>query len=169
VHQSRQKAAKIGFMITPLSSNKMSDNPYESPQAMERRAKAARVTSSLAWWEARRLRYNIGLVLAGVCAFACYIVVCFTLLPRVVDASQIEVSVFTTLFQGLGYLFLMGVANVCYFLGPLSERIVRPGNLEHYREVCYGLGFWFSVLLPFGIPALLAFLVLFCPGYWESP
>jgi hypothetical protein len=124
-------------------------------------------TSPLVWWRARRLRYNIGLAVAGILAFICYVIVCSTLLPRVLDASEIKVTVFTTLFQGVGYLFMMGVANVLYYLGPLSERVVRPVNVEGYRQICYRLGFWFSVLLPFSIPVLLTVLVLFFPGYWK--
>lgn len=119
------------------------------------------------WWEARRLRYNVGLILAGILAFTCYVVVCFTLLPRVLDASEIEVNLFTTLLQGIGYLLMMGVANVCFSLGPLTERIFRPNNVEGYRRTCYRLGFWFSALLPFSIPALLTFLILFFPDSWK--
>ena len=69
-------------------------------------------------------------------------------------------------FQGVGYLFMIGVANVCYFIGPLSERVVKYSRAERYRLVCYRLGFWFSVLLPFSIPAL-DFLALFHPTYWS--
>jgi hypothetical protein len=118
-----------------------------------------RATSPFAWWEARRLRYNVGLVVAGILAFVCYVLVCFTLLPRVLDPSEIEVTLPTTLFQGVAYLIIMGIANVCYFLGPLSERVVRPRDVERYRRICYLLGFWFSVMLPFSIPVLLTILV----------
>ena len=125
-------------------------------------------TSSLAWWGARRLRYNIGLAVSGILAFICYATVCWTLLPRVLDPSEIpSVTAFTTLFQGIGYLLMMGVANLFYNLGPLSERVVRPANVDRYRTNCYRLGFWFSVLLPFSIPALLTMLALFYPGYWK--
>ncbi|HXT13459.1 MAG TPA: hypothetical protein VN873_18040 [Candidatus Angelobacter sp.] len=109
------------------------------------------------WWGARRLRYNLGLVVAGILAFMAYVAVGSALSSRM----DFEVTPFTILFQGIGYLFAIGIANVCYFLGPLSERIIRPSNLERYRLVCYRLGFWFSVLLPFSIPALLAASVLF--------
>lgn len=124
-------------------------------------------TSSLVWWRARRLHYNIGLAVAGILAFVCYVIVCWTLVPRVLDTSEIKVTPFTTLFQGVGYLLMMGVANVLYYLGPISERVVRPANIERYRQNCYRLGFWFSVLLPFSIPTLLTVLVLFYPGYWK--
>ncbi len=109
------------------------------------------------WWSARRLRYNIGLVVAGILAIIAYAVVVSTLLSSDV---HFEVTPFTIFFQGIGYLFMMGIANVCYFLGPFSERVIRPADPERYRSVCYRLGFWFSVLLPFSIPATMALSVL---------
>ena len=140
----------------------MSINPYESPKTP-----TPITESAFAWWASRRLHYNTGLVVAGIIAFICYVVVCFTLLPRVLRPSEIDVTLYTTLFQSLGYLFTMGVANVCYFLGPVSERLVGPSNFEQYRRICYRIGFWFSVLLPFSIPALLMVLVLFFPNHWR--
>ncbi len=120
--------------------------------------------SPFAWWSARRLRYNVGLVVAGILAFIAYLAVGFTLLPPDAD---FEVTIFTTLFQGVGYLFMIGIANVFYLLGPLSERIVHPRDPERYRRICFRLGFWFSVLLPFSIPALVATLAVFHPSYWR--
>ena len=143
----------------------MNDNPYQAPKATRDRSRSD--TPSSTWWEGRRLHYNIGLFLAGILAFVCYVVVCFTLLPRVLDASEIEFSGFTALFQGVCYLLLMGLANVCYFLGPLSEWIFRPRDVQRYRRLRYRIGFWFSVLLPFAIPTLLTIQVLFFPGYWQ--
>ena len=118
-------------------------------------------TSPLTWWNARRLRYNGALFVAGILAFIAYVTVGSTMLPTDAD---FEVTIFTTLFQGIGYLFMIGLANVFYFLGPLSERVVRPRDLEAYRLICFRLGFWFSVLLPFSIPALLAALAVFDPS-----
>jgi len=119
------------------------------------------------WWEARRFQYNLYLAIAGLAAFACYVIICSTLLPRVLDPGEIEISLFTTAFQAAGYLFMMGVANVCFFLGPLSERIIRPADVGRYRRICYRLGFWFSVGLPFSIPIALAVKVIFFPASWK--
>lgn len=53
-------------------------------------------TSPFAWWSARRLRYNVGLVVAGVLAFVAYLLVGFALLP---GESDFEVTILTTLLQ----------------------------------------------------------------------
>jgi len=61
---------------------------------------------------------------------------------------------FTTVFQGFAYLVIIAVANLFYNLGAWSERVLRPANLARYRKTIFGLGFWFSVLLPF-LPGVL--------------
>jgi hypothetical protein len=122
------------------------------------------------WWESRRLRYNVGLVVAGILGFAAYAVVLihFQDVIRAPDPSQEDAfSGFTLVLQGFGYLFMLLVANVCFFLGPLSESWLRPRNVDAYRKVAFRLGFWCSVALPFGIPMLLALLALFYPSYWQ--
>lgn len=73
------------------------------------------------WWRARRFQYNVGLVVAGIFAFIAYVAVGSAMLT----GGNFEVTVFTTLFQGIGYLFMIGIANVLYFLVPLSERIIH--------------------------------------------
>lgn len=91
---------------------------------------AADSNSTRDWWESRRWTYNLRLAIAGWVAFAAYCLVCWTLLPRVVPAVDIEITLFTTLFQGIGYLIAMGIANLCYLLGPLVETIVNPHRPE---------------------------------------
>jgi hypothetical protein len=113
------------------------------------------------WWAARRWPYNRALIIAGIVAFVCYVVVAGTLIARI--DPGVEITIFTTAFQGFGYLVAMGIANLCYFLGPLSERIIRPRDPVHFRHIAYRLGFWFSVLLPFRIPVLLSYLAVFHP------
>jgi hypothetical protein len=81
--------------------------------------------SASEWWGRHRLRYNIGLVVAGFLAFACYVgVVAWG--DSIGAVPNAEINLFTTAFQAVGYLFMMAVANICYFLGPLSERIIKP-------------------------------------------
>jgi hypothetical protein len=112
--------------------------------------------SAAQWWGARRLRYNLALVLAGISAFIAYVVLAWSFEERL---NQVEVTAFTVVFQAVGYLMAMAVANVCYFLGPLSERVVKPADLSSYRRAAYNLGLWFSVSLPFLVPAALVYVI----------
>jgi hypothetical protein len=112
--------------------------------------------SAFEWWSKRRFHYNIGLVIAGVIAFVAYATIVFSFEERIPDA---EITFFSTMFQAVGYLIAMGIANIFYFLGPLSERILKPKNVTTYRKLTYNIGFWFSVLLPFSIPAFVGYMV----------
>ena len=67
-------------------------------------------------------------------------------------------------FVGVGYLLMMAVANVCYFAGPLSESLIKPTDVDRYRRVTFQLGLWFSVLLPFTIPVIVAWSYLVHPS-----
>jgi hypothetical protein len=119
--------------------------------------------STETWRASRRLRYNIGLLVAGLVGFGLYAVA----VNRCVDLrapGDWEITILTTLFQGFAYLVMIGVANLCYYLGPLSERVVRPANAAVYRKIVFRLGFWFSVLLPFTPSALLFVTCAFHSG-----
>lgn len=105
-----------------------------------------------AWWGARRVRYNLALVAAGVAAFALYLVV---LAVRCGGVAGVEVTLFTTAFQGVAYLVAMGVANLCYNLGPALESRLGGRDIAAYRRRAFRAGLGFSVALPFAIPALL--------------
>jgi hypothetical protein len=90
------------------------------------------------WWEARRLRYNLALIAAGIGSFLLYCIVCGTILERVVPPNEIEITIFTVLFQGVGYLLCMGLANVCYLLGPISETVIKPKEPDKFRSILCG-------------------------------
>ena len=115
-------------------------------------------SDALRWWERRRLRYNIGLIAAGALAFIAYaaVILRFGDVINATDLSQAdEFSGFTLVFQGIGYLFMMFVANICFFLEPLSEWWLHPQDVATYRKVAFRLGFWCSFALPFTTPVLL--------------
>lgn len=118
---------------------------------------APRAGDTWRWWEGRRLRYNIGLAVAGWTAWALAAMAIWTLTPLLpFRTDNPEVTLFTVLIQGILYLLVMAVANLFYLLGPLSEAVLRPVDVDGYRRRMFGLGFWFSAALPFAYPALLA-------------
>ena len=95
-------------------------------------------------------------------AFVCYVAV----VDRGISTGAMpcaEITLFTTAFQGLGFIFMVAVANVCYLAGPFCESIIKPRNVGLYRNVTFQLGFWFSVLLPFAIPVIVASSYLIHP------
>jgi hypothetical protein len=112
--------------------------------------------STSEWWAKYRFRYNIGFVVAGIVAFVLYAAVIFNFEERIPGA---DITIFTTAFQGVCYLLAMGVANIFYYLGPVSERIFKPKNIFIYRVITFNLGFYFSVLLPFSIPVSVGYIV----------
>jgi hypothetical protein len=115
------------------------------------------IESVAQWWGERRLRYNIALVLAGLGAFAVYAALVSSFSELLYDA---QITPFTVVLQAVAYLIAMGVANMCYFLGPISERVLKPANVNAFRLIAYNSGLWFSVLLPFTIPATIAYVII---------
>lgn len=106
------------------------------------------------WWESRRLRYNLGLAAAGWIAWGLFALEVVLIQPRV-GGEPFTVTLSLTLAQGLAFLIIMAVANVCFLIGPVSETVLRPDDRDAYRRRMFGLGFWFSVALPFVFPALM--------------
>lgn len=105
------------------------------------------------WWSMRRWKYNKGLIIAGIVAFLLYsILACYLIAPYVND---FEISLFTILFQGIGYLFMIGIANLFYFLGPTFDKLFNKSNSENFRIRLFNLGYWFSIGLPFTIPVIV--------------
>jgi hypothetical protein len=121
------------------------------------------------WWSAQRGPYNFGFLIAGVIAFAtCEALVC-TVIARI--DPHIEITIFALIFQIFLFSVVMGVglgfANLFYFLGPISERLLNPQDPQRFRSIVYGLGYWFSVILPFAAPASLLYLALFHPDQFQ--
>lgn len=114
------------------------------------------------WWRERRKKYNRGLIIAGVLAYICYVLI-VSIFHRDDRLAEVEITVFTMIFQGMGYLVMMLIANLFYNLGPLAELICKPRNPLEFRSTLFNLGFWFSVALPFLIPFLLIISLVLVP------
>src|SRR5580658_9653597 len=88
------------------------------------------------WWARRRLKYNLGLVLAGGVAFLCYAWVFeLKVAPRcaIEGRTDCEITLFTIFLGGCGYLVAMGIANVCYSIGVPAEQLLRPADPVRFR------------------------------------
>lgn len=105
------------------------------------------------WWKSKRRRYNLGLVLAGIGAFLCYCVVAdIFIIPY---DSDFEINLLTTIAQGIGYLVMIGIANLFYFLGYWADVTFNKNDSVSFRVNLFNMGFWFSFALPFAIPILV--------------
>ena len=102
--------------------------------------------SASAWWAARRWRYNAALLLGAVVSFLCLLAI-----GRLFEARLpcLEITAFSIAFGGIAFLVGLGLANLCYFLGPLSERWLQPKNALGFRRAAFALGTAFSLLLVF--------------------
>jgi hypothetical protein len=114
------------------------------------------------WWEDRRGACNLALIASFAGAFVAYcgaVELC-NLLSADVDA---EVSLVTILGGAIVFAVFVGVATVCYELGALAERVVRPADPPAFRRRLYRAGLVFSVLLPWVNTAVLVVQCLTAP------
>ena len=112
-------------------------------------------SATMRWWGRRMLIYNAGLILAGLMALVGYLLIVSWLETTgqsdyAEGGGGIEVIV-----QGVGYVFYMVAANMCYLLGPLFERLLKPRKLMLYREITFWTGLCVSVLLPLAVPVVV--------------
>lgn len=115
------------------------------------------------WWSERRFKYNKGLIIAGLVAFLLYAVLGGILIEP--HDKNFEITLFTTAFQGIGYLIIMILANVLYYVGPVLDNLLNKKNNEKFRTNLYNIGYWFSFGLPFLIPILI--LVQYFTMYYK--
>jgi hypothetical protein len=102
--------------------------------------------SAAQWWAARRLRYNLALVGGAAVSFLSLAAVGWLFAARL---PCLEITVFSVAVGGVLFLVGVGLANLCYYLGPLSERWLHPKNLLGFRRLAFALGTAFSLALIF--------------------
>jgi hypothetical protein len=116
------------------------------------------LSDAWAWWEARRLRYNLALAAAGWLAYGLLVLV--MVISGHTPWIDWRTAVSMTLFLGIVYLLLMGAANVCYLAGVALEAWLRPADPSLYRTSAYRLGLIGSIALPFAVPAINLAMVI---------
>lgn len=102
------------------------------------------------WWSEKRTNYNLGLVVSGILAFVLYVILGVNLIMPYDD--DFEITLFTIVPQGIGYLVMILIANLLYSLGVSCDLNYNKENTEKFRKNLFRLGFWFSVSLPFLAP-----------------
>lgn len=117
----------------------------------------APASSAWTWWEARRLRYNIGLFIAGWAGFALQVAALLMWSPTPPDL------IYPMLWQGLIYVLYMAAANVAFLLGALVEAMLKPHPVQAYRHRAYALG----SILAIGLPLIVAGVFAVAIG-WDA-
>jgi hypothetical protein len=113
---------------------------------------------SWAWWQARRLRYNLTLAAGGWVCYALAIGLNYAFGHPVWKDWRGGLGM--TIFLGVVFVVVMGFANVCYLLGPALEGWARPADVDRYRRTAFAMGLWGSLLVPATFPLIqLAFLI----------
>jgi hypothetical protein len=102
------------------------------------------------WWQARRLRYNLTLLVSGGIAYGLGVGLNYGFGHPVWRDWRGAVGM--TLFFGVIYLLVMGFANVFYLLGPAVESWVKPDDVDRYRRNAFAMGLWGSLIVPFSFP-----------------
>ena len=111
-----------------------------------------------AWWQARRLRYNLTLAVGGWAAYGAAIGLNYAFGHPVWRDWRGGLGM--TIFLGVVYLVVMGFANVFYLLGPAVEAWVKPADVDHYRRNAFAMGNWGSLIVPASFPLMqLAMLI----------
>jgi hypothetical protein len=106
------------------------------------------------WWQARRLRYNLTLAGGG---WACYgLAVALNYAFGHPVWRNWRGGLGMTIFLGTVFLVVMGIANVCYLLGPAVEHWMQPAEVGRYRRTAFSMGLWGSL----GVPALFPLVQL---------
>ncbi|MCY1660088.1 hypothetical protein [Chryseobacterium sp. SL1] len=105
------------------------------------------------WWFKRRMKYNIGLLIAGFISFNMYWFLGELLIFPYDDSF--EVTLFTIFFQSIGYFFFILTANFFYTFGYFTDRFFNENYSEEFRVRLFNIGFGISVLIPFLIPVLI--------------
>lgn len=107
------------------------------------------------WWLQHRASYNTGLAGALLSAAVLHV----TIRALFDSCPEEDATLFLLFFMPLGTALFIFAANLCYYLGPVSEFLLRPENPSRYRRVCFAIGFYFSILIPLTLPAITAFHV----------
>jgi hypothetical protein len=109
------------------------------------------------WWKTNRRQYNIGLIVAGFIAYIIFFAI----------EGYKNFTLFVLIFQGIGSLFILGIANLFYSLGRFGDKLFNKKDSDVFRKRLFNFGFGFSILLPFALPVLFIIFPAWDAGYDE--
>jgi len=120
---------------------------------------ASHKASAWTWWNGKRPLYNAILVGSALLSFIAFTAI-MELWPSRLP-PETEITLFTLVFQAVGFLVALGIANLCYCLGPIAERILHPARPERFRLWAFTAGSLFSAVPILTPPLVLGAVALF--------
>lgn len=109
-------------------------------------AAVEKIATASAWWTAQRWRYNAILLVGAFVSFLCLLGVGWAFEARL---SCLEITAFSVAVGGVFFILGLGLANICYYIGPLLERLLQPKQVLRFRRAAFALGTAFSLSLIF--------------------
>ena len=111
------------------------------------------ITSIKEWWGKRRLSYNKALAISCSVSLIIYNGLIFTLdiLFSIPDPDSLfdwRLKIYFILFQLIGGLFMIGVANLFYTLGLYFDKRYNDMSTETFRQRLFDIGYWTSISIP---------------------
>ena len=153
------------------------ETTFESPQTkpsvlarikslalFRRRRPATSVWGVIAWWESRRIAYNLIVGCAGI--VTCILVGTLVFTSELLQRALARIDVGSPFFEIAFILIYAIAANIFYTLGWMAELFVRklwPGESERFATATFALGIGLSVLLTLA-PGIIAAAVMFVVG-----
>ena len=110
------------------------------------------------WWSKKRTLYNFGLISSGIISFFLYAFLGEKLIMPY--DNEFEITLFTVIFQGIGFLIMLLFANLFYNLGYFADIKFNKKNSTNFRVNLFIFGFFFSIFLPLLIPILIVLTYL---------
>lgn len=98
------------------------------------------------WWSSRRPLFNRILLSAGPISFLTLLVVGWIFESRL---PCLEITLPSIIFGGILFAFFLGMANVLYSLGPITESLIAPVNSSWFRTSAFAVGTFLCVVLLF--------------------
>jgi hypothetical protein len=96
------------------------------------------------WWLYHRIKFNKGLLIGGMLAFALY-----TLFSgQIFSIRNAEVVSMGMLYECIGYFIYMVLANIAYTIGWLADILFNHTHSNAFRNIVFTSGYWFAVCLP---------------------
>ena len=113
------------------------------------------------WWLTRLRMYNLKLIYFGLLAVIIHNILINIIIAPYVSSSKTTLR--SVILLIIMYILILVFENVFYFIGSLSEKIIKPSNIDKYRIRLFKIGSWVSWIILF-LPSLS---ILIFPEFYK--